>query len=975
MIRPPNDDSRVIDSPLLVVPESEVNRCLKKNNDTNNEITQADFDFVESLRGGNGIEGYTLSFPSDNIPDLFPLTRNSPSHCPICDQEHESDNGYILRNKKIYRFYCHRANHEREPGTRNPSVKLTISETALQQEQKLPSPIKLDQSRISDPNDRFVWEDLIDMCTSGRKFSRNEIYDAIQATVTCIQTTSRLWVLKTEDTNGGLYFDMAPKLDLAKYEVNLVELGGEPVKLINLIDRAVTKGLILYHNINFLPYPLNTPAYDTKFFNLFIGFLAKPAPEINKEIMDPILWHVKNVICSGDERLNEYIWNWWAYLVQKPEKKPRTILVLKFTLQQCGKNIITDFIGDKVLGSHLHFATSDLEKILGHFNSAIQTRKLIVMNETGMSSGEWHRFNGHLKSLITERMVAIERKGLETVRINDYAGGNIPYFDRLGEILDHPDVPGVVMSYLLSRNLTNWSPGKIPTTKMKIETMRRQLPNPIRFIIDYILPWPENCINRFSCKKVYQDYLEWCECNGEKPLAKKDAGTKFSLISIDRTRSRDNGVRVYQYILDCPKIVAKLRESGLGDMEEFSDISQDDLPENEITDIPIFNVPKTVLERPTIPQKITPPQPEENLPPRGKKADKQDNSTQVLFNYVAEQAELPGASTSRTSETSKPPEPVIDKPEVNKLSKTNEPISKNTNTPPKETTSKLPDSSKPINEVSSAILLSRAQREERLRKKAVELGENPDAFVTITEKNRLDSIAFRDRMETDSRICDWAIETEEDPKEYMDMKVRERLIGEEIIRRSLEDDGVTSSWLDTDEKWKKTSSTDPRGLEAEVNISLVSENAPEGETIREMAQRIVWDNLSERNVKAISRTLAETASDPIIASSRLSRLRRELRTLNAPEKIISATKIPEITRASNKIQQERTEQRKNEGLHYPDHFSLESVKEWLDLYVVSNTSDKQALADVMIMLCIRPAEIKNLRIANGGVTGYAKNRG
>ena len=103
---------------------------------------------------------------------------------------------------------------------------------------------------------------------------------------------------------------MAPKLDLAKYEVNLLELGGEGVKLINLIDRAVTKGLILYRNINFLPYSLNTPAHDTKFFNLFIGFLAKPAPEINKEIMDPILWHVKNVICSGDERLDEYIWNW-----------------------------------------------------------------------------------------------------------------------------------------------------------------------------------------------------------------------------------------------------------------------------------------------------------------------------------------------------------------------------------------------------------------------------------------------------------------------------------------------------------------------------------------------------------------------------------------------------------------------------------------------------------------------------------------
>ncbi|PKC53053.1 hypothetical protein RhiirA1_404554 [Rhizophagus irregularis] len=165
------------------------------------------------------------------------------------------------------------------------------------------------------------------------------------------------------------------------------------------------------------------------------------------------------------------------------------------------------------------------------------------------------------------------------------------------------------------------------------------------------------------------------------------------------------------------------------------------------------------------------------------------------------------------------------------------------------------------------------------------------------------------------------------------------------------------------------------GSEAgKVNICQVSfDNTCSDETIKETAQRIVRDNLSERDVKAISRTLVETAPDPVISLSCLSRLRRELRTLNAPEEIISATKILEITRASNKIQQKRTEQRKNEGVHFLDHFSLESVKERLDLYDVSNIPDKQALADVMIMLCIRPAEIKNLRISNGGVTGYAKN--
>ena len=53
-------------------------------------------------------------------------------------------------------------------------------------------------------------------------------------------------------------------------------------------------------------------------------------------------------------------------------------------------------------------------------------------------------------------------------------------------------------------------------------------------------------------------------------------------------------------------------------------------------------------------------------------------------------------------------------------------------------------------------------------------------------------------------MCGYAEEMDEDLKEHMDMKVWERLIGEEIICCGLEDEGVTSSWLDTDKKWKKT---------------------------------------------------------------------------------------------------------------------------------------------------------------------------
>ncbi len=93
MICPPNDESEIVKSPLLDVSELEV----KKYNNTNSEeTTQAEFDFVKFLLKDSCIEGYTLSFPSDNTSHLFPLSRNSPSHCPLCDQEHTSKNEYIL---------------------------------------------------------------------------------------------------------------------------------------------------------------------------------------------------------------------------------------------------------------------------------------------------------------------------------------------------------------------------------------------------------------------------------------------------------------------------------------------------------------------------------------------------------------------------------------------------------------------------------------------------------------------------------------------------------------------------------------------------------------------------------------------------------------------------------------------------------------------------------------------------------------
>ncbi|CAG8810006.1 19408_t:CDS:1 [Gigaspora margarita] len=148
------------------------------------------------------------------------------------------------------------------------------------------------------------------------------------------------------------------------------------------------------------------------------------------------------------------------------------------------------------------------------------------------------------------------------------------------------------------------------------------------------------------------------------------------------------------------------------------------------------------------------------------------------------------------------------------------------------------------------------------------------------------------------------------------------------------------------------------------------------ETIRDLAQLILRDKLSIKDIRVEVRALANSAPNANAGSSCLSRLRRELKTLGAISEIIEATKFPDITKEANEIQQNRHKfVEAFEKIDYPDHFTLESVKERLDKYDISTLPNLQALVDVMLMLCIRPAKLTSLRITDAGVTGYAKNRG
>ncbi|CAG8655324.1 5251_t:CDS:2, partial [Paraglomus brasilianum] len=118
---------------------------------------------------------------------------------------------------------------------------------------------------------------------------------------------------------------------------------------------------------------------------------------------------------------------------------------------------------------------------------------------------------------------------------------------------------------------------------------------------------------------------------------------------------------------------------------------------------------------------------------------------------------------------------------------------------------------KTINEVSPQQIScppgyqTREQREIRLRQKAIELGEDPDKFVTITEKDRDLARIYYDKMMADAEIIEFARSDGVDPENYMELSRREKLICMEIDLRLYEDKGEPRAYtcIYNDEDWAK----------------------------------------------------------------------------------------------------------------------------------------------------------------------------
>lgn len=142
------------------------------------------------------------------------------------------------------------------------------------------------------------------------------------------------------------------------------------------------------------------------YFNLWRGWAVEPAAGDWSMLRE----HIREVICQGSADLDRYVIGWLAYLVQHPEERPETALVLRGA-EGTGKSMFGQAVR-ALTGTH-GFQVSNAKHLVGNFNAHLQNTLVLQADEAFFAGDRSHV--SVLKSIITDPEIVIEGKGRDSI--------------------------------------------------------------------------------------------------------------------------------------------------------------------------------------------------------------------------------------------------------------------------------------------------------------------------------------------------------------------------------------------------------------------------------------------------------------------------------------------------------------------------------------------------------------------------------
>lgn len=356
--------------------------------------------------------------------------------------------------------------------------------------------------------------------------------------------------------NGGKSFYMTRNIvggDINFSKVSSAELKDSPIQwqegdkslgLYSVIKSHIK--LISYKRVDFMPH-INGPADGV--FNTFTGFRHQviiPSPEDTSKI-DFMLNHIRIVWCKENMDCFNYILNLFAHIVQKPNVKTRTAVVLK-SKQGAGKSSVVEFMGKHVLGQRYYNYSKGVMELFDRFNSDMENKLITLVDETKTSEKTKDQIQTDLNAVITRTVMKVEYKGINKIPdSHDYnnfffaSNEDLPLYidkdDRRFFILDcdnrfignrvyfndlhnkmNDETGKHFYTYLVNRNISTFDPDVRPSTEIKNQMVEDSLPLYLKYFINYARENVEQPEYSMSCADSYTSFHNWCIDNGIKHI-------------------------------------------------------------------------------------------------------------------------------------------------------------------------------------------------------------------------------------------------------------------------------------------------------------------------------------------------------------------------------------------------------------------------------------------------------------------------
>jgi len=276
-----------------------------------------------------------------------------------------------------------------------------------------------------------------------------------------------------------------------------------------------------------------------KFINVFHGYRFKnykPFSEYSKRVKQNVkdIWkHAKDVLCSNNEKVYQYLKQWTCNLIAGIKLK--TCIYLKSN-QGTGKSIWTDFL-IKVLGDSICYTASNISVLTG-FNAQLKGKVLFIFEEMPTTSpSTWMALGNILKNLITGKRIEIQEKYVSSYNIENHTSfivntncdairitmddrrycicdvshkymQNETYFSILGSKMDDETTQEAFYSYCIEHKDESWSERTIPITQSKIDQINENLVDVLKYIKQrWVLDAEAEDVNMLY-SDFYKDYVQ-----------------------------------------------------------------------------------------------------------------------------------------------------------------------------------------------------------------------------------------------------------------------------------------------------------------------------------------------------------------------------------------------------------------------------------------------------------------------------------